>query len=75
MRSLFDQRSNSAASWRGSAAGAIRSHPLRHRRNVPPTGTFLFLFRGEVSASKVRVEDGTNLENTVLSGRIGRTDR
>lgn len=31
--------------------------------------------RGEVSASKVRVEDGTNLENTVLSGRIGRTDR
>ena len=26
--------------------------------------------RGEVSASLVRVEDGTNLENTVLSGRI-----
>ncbi len=26
--------------------------------------------RGEVSASIVRVEDGTNLENTVLSGRI-----
>lgn len=25
---------------------------------------------GEVSASMVRVEDGTNLENTVLSGRI-----
>jgi cytoskeletal protein CcmA (bactofilin family) len=25
---------------------------------------------GEVSASVVRVEDGTNLENTVLSGRI-----
>ncbi len=31
--------------------------------------------RGEVSASKVRVEDGTNLEDTVLSGRIGRTNR
>jgi len=31
--------------------------------------------RGEVSASNVRVEDGTNLENAVLSGRIGRTDR
>lgn len=31
--------------------------------------------RGEVSASKVRVEKGTNLENTVLSGRIGRTGR
>ena len=30
--------------------------------------------RGEVSASKVRVEDGTNLENTVLSGRIRRID-
>ncbi len=30
---------------------------------------------GEVSASNVRVDDGTNLENTVLSGRIGRTDR
>ena len=26
--------------------------------------------RGEVSASIVRVEDGTNLENTVLSGLI-----
>lgn len=26
--------------------------------------------RGEVSASKVQVEDGTNLEDTVLSGRI-----
>lgn len=25
---------------------------------------------GEVSASMVRVEDGTNLENTVLTGRI-----
>ena len=25
---------------------------------------------GEVSASLVRVEDGTNLENTILSGRI-----
>jgi cytoskeletal protein CcmA (bactofilin family) len=25
---------------------------------------------GEVSASLVQVEDGTNLENTVLSGRI-----
>jgi cytoskeletal protein CcmA (bactofilin family) len=25
---------------------------------------------GEVSASIVRVEDGTNLENTILSGRI-----
>jgi cytoskeletal protein CcmA (bactofilin family) len=31
--------------------------------------------RGEVSASNVRVDDGANLENTVLSGRIGRTDR
>lgn len=31
--------------------------------------------RGEVSASKVRVEDGTNLENTVLSGRIRRAER
>lgn len=31
--------------------------------------------RGEVSASTVRVEEGTNLENTILSGRIGRTDR
>jgi len=31
--------------------------------------------RGEVSASKVRVEDGTNLENTVLSGQIRRIDR
>ena len=26
--------------------------------------------RGEVSASHVQVEDGTNLEDTVLSGRI-----
>jgi cytoskeletal protein CcmA (bactofilin family) len=31
--------------------------------------------RGEVSASNVRVEGGTNLENTVLSGRIGRTNQ
>ena len=31
--------------------------------------------RGEVSASNVRVERGTNIDNTVLSGRIGRTDR
>lgn len=30
--------------------------------------------RGEVSVSNVRVDDGTNLENTILSGRIGRTD-
>ena len=26
--------------------------------------------RGEISASNVQVEDGTNLEDTVLSGRI-----
>ena len=31
--------------------------------------------RGEVSASNVRVEGGTNLDNAVLSGRIGRTNR
>jgi len=31
--------------------------------------------RGEVSASNVRVEGGTNLENTVLSGHIERIDR
>lgn len=29
---------------------------------------------GKVSASQVRVEDGTNLENTVLSGRIRLAD-
>jgi len=29
MRTLFDQRSSAAASWRGSAAGATQSHPLR----------------------------------------------
>jgi cytoskeletal protein CcmA (bactofilin family) len=31
--------------------------------------------RGRVSAANVQVDDGTNLENTVLSGRIGRTDQ
>ena len=31
--------------------------------------------RGEVSASNVRVEGGTNLENAVISGRIGRTNQ
>lgn len=31
--------------------------------------------RGKVSASKVRVEEGTNLQNAVLSGRIGRAER
>ncbi len=30
---------------------------------------------GEVSASEVWVDDGSNLENAVLSGKIGRTDR
>jgi cytoskeletal protein CcmA (bactofilin family) len=30
---------------------------------------------GEISASEVRVDDGSNLENAVLSGRISRTDR
>jgi cytoskeletal protein CcmA (bactofilin family) len=29
---------------------------------------------GEVSASDVRVEDGTNLQNTILSGRIRLAD-
>jgi cytoskeletal protein CcmA (bactofilin family) len=29
---------------------------------------------GKISASKVRIEDGTNLENTVLSGRISLAD-
>ena len=31
--------------------------------------------RGEISASHVRVEGGTNLEDTVLSGHIERIDR
>lgn len=31
--------------------------------------------RGEISASKVRVDDGIDLKNAVLSGRIGRADR
>lgn len=30
--------------------------------------------RGALSASQVRVEDGTNLENTVVSGQIRRMD-
>ncbi len=30
---------------------------------------------GEVTASNVQVEGGTNLDNTIISGRIGRTDR
>lgn len=30
--------------------------------------------KGSVSASRLRVEDGTNLENTVLSGRISRAE-
>ena len=30
---------------------------------------------GEICASEVRVDDGSNLENAVLSGRIGRTER
>jgi cytoskeletal protein CcmA (bactofilin family) len=30
---------------------------------------------GEISASEVRVDDGSNLENAVLSGRISRTNR
>lgn len=29
---------------------------------------------GKISASTVRIEDGTNLENTVLSGRISLAD-
>lgn len=29
---------------------------------------------GEITASQVKVEDGTNLENTVLTGRIGLVD-
>ena len=29
---------------------------------------------GKISASNVRIEDGTNLENTVLSGRISLAD-
>lgn len=29
---------------------------------------------GELSAGNVRVENGTNLQNAVLSGRIGRTE-
>lgn len=31
--------------------------------------------KGAVSASHVRVDDGTNLEDTIVSGRIGLTDR
>jgi len=40
--------------------------------NGPDTVTVRRIARlsGEVSASMVKVEDGTNLENTVLSGRI-----
>jgi cytoskeletal protein CcmA (bactofilin family) len=30
---------------------------------------------GEISASEVRVDDGSNLENAILSGRISRTRR
>ena len=30
--------------------------------------------RGEISASNVQIEDGTNLEDTVLSGRISLAD-
>ena len=30
--------------------------------------------RGEVTAGELRVEDGTNLESTVLSGRIRRAE-
>jgi cytoskeletal protein CcmA (bactofilin family) len=30
---------------------------------------------GELSASEVRIEDGTNLENTVLTGRITVADK
>lgn len=30
---------------------------------------------GEISASEVRVDDGSNLENAILSGRISRTKR
>ena len=29
---------------------------------------------GEISASSVRIEDGTNLEDTVLAGRISLAD-
>ena len=40
--------------------------------NSPDTVTVRRIARlsGEVSAGTVRVEDGTNLENTVLTGRI-----
>lgn len=30
---------------------------------------------GEITASEVWIDDGSNLENTVVSGKIGRTDR
>ena len=43
MRTLFDQRSRAAASWRGSAAGATQSHPLRQNTKSPLIGLFYFL--------------------------------
>jgi len=42
MRTLFEQRSSMAASWRGSAAGATQSPPLRQQYKRPLHGAFCF---------------------------------